>query len=180
MKFVRYLAVMMIISAMFSNVFIKDAFCEDQKIGYVNFEKIFESYDKTKEKNEALQKQKYGKEVEGQKLVDEINKLRNEMQLLSDEVKETKQKELTEKMRTLRDFTNDSKEELLKKRDVLFKELTMEIMKIVEEKGKEDGYTLIFDDQVLFYKAEASDLTQDIIKILNKKYTQEKASSSKK
>ncbi|MBN1522112.1 MAG: OmpH family outer membrane protein [Candidatus Aureabacteria bacterium] len=159
----------------------KKALCEEGlKIGYVNFEKIFESYDKTKELNEELQKKKYSKEVEGQQMVDEINKLRNEMQLLSEEVKEQKQKELTDKMRDLRDFTNDSKQELLKERDELFKDLTKEIVVVIEEKGKKDGYTIIFDDQVLLYKAKANDLTEDIIKMLNEKFKQEKAASEKK
>lgn len=170
-----------VLSLMMFGLFIntEDAFCEEQKIGFVSFEKIFESYEKTKEKNENLQKEKYEKEVDGQKMVDEINKLRNEIQLLSEEMKESKQKELTEKMRNLRDFTNDSKESLLKKRDEIFKALTKEIVSIIEEKGKADKYTLVFDDQVLFYKAKASDLTEDIIKILNDKYKQEKTASAK-
>ena len=169
------------LSLMMFGLFINtnNAFCEDQQIGFVSFEKIFESYEKTKEKNENLQKEKYEKEVDGQKMVDDINKLRNEIQLLSEEMKESKQKELTEKMRNLRDFTNDSKESLLKKRDEIFKALTKEIVSIIEEKGKTDGYTLIFDDQVLFYKAKANDLTEEIIKILNNKYKQEKAGSAK-
>ena len=154
--------------------------CDEIKIGYVNFEKIFESYEKTKDLNEELQKKKYQKEVEGQQMVDEINKLRSKIQLLSDEEKEKKQKELTEKMRDLRDFTNDSKQELLKERDEIFKKLTKEITDIIEEKGKKDGYTLIFDDQVILYKAKANDLTEEIITLLNEKYRKEKAESQNK
>ena len=149
------------------------------KIGYVNFEKIFDGYDKTKALNEGLQKRKYEKEVDGQKMVDEINQLRNELQLLSEEAKEPKQKELTDKMRILRDFTNDSKAELLKKRDEIFKGLTKEIVTFIEKKGKADGYTLVLDDQVLYYKATANDLTEEIIKVLNESYKKEKASGKK-
>ena len=158
----------------------KEVFCDEMKVGYVNFEKIFGAYEKTKDHNEELQKKKYKKEVDGQKLVDEINKLRNELQLLSDEAKEEKQKALTDKMRKLRDFTNDSKEELLKERDIIFKKLTEEIVKVINETGEKDGYTLIFDDQVLLYKAKANELTADIIKILNDKYRKEKENSTAK
>jgi outer membrane protein len=158
----------------------KSAYSQEIKIGYVSFERLFEQYEKTKEKNELLQKKKYDKEVEGQKLVDDINKLRNEIQILSDDAKESKQKEMNEKMRKLRDFTNNSKEELLKERDLIFKDLTKEINKVIDEKGKTDGYTLILDDQILLYKAKANDMTDEIIKILNDRYSKEKSATGAK
>jgi Skp family chaperone for outer membrane proteins len=156
------------------------AFAEDLKIGYVNFEKIFEQFEKTKDKNKLLQEKKYQKEVQGQQMVDEINKLRNEMQLLNEDMKEKKQKELTDKMRDLRDFTNDSKEELLKERDEVFRLLTQEIRVLIEEQGKIEGYTLIFDDQVLFFKSKGNDMTDQIIKMINEKYAKEKAAGASK
>ena len=48
------------------------------KLGYVDFEKVFNEYHKTKEGNDLLNKEKNAKEDEGKKLVDNINKMRQE------------------------------------------------------------------------------------------------------
>ena len=75
--------------------------------------------------------------------------------------------EIKEKLRHLRDFTEDSKKELLDERNVIFKKITDEIRSIIEIKGKEWHFSLIMDDKALFYKESALYLTEEVIIILN-------------
>ncbi len=164
------------------NINCKKAYTGELKIGYVDFEKIFKSYEKTKDLNEKLQKKKYDKELEGQKMIEEINKIKNQMQILNGEAKEKKQKELKEKIRNFKDFTEDTKDALLKERDRIFKNLTKEIVEAIEDIGKKENYTFIMDSQVFLYKDSSYDLTDKVIKVLNEKYKKEgkkKKSSSK-
>ena len=84
----------------------------DQKIGFVDFEKVFNSYKRTRDENQKLQRVKEEKEKTAQGLIDEINKLKAEAEILSDEAKKKAEKEIMEKLRNLRDFTDDSKKEL--------------------------------------------------------------------
>lgn len=137
------------------------------KIGFVDFEKVFNEYKRTREENQKLQRAKEEKEKSAQNLIDEINKLKTEVEILSEEAKAKTENDIKEKLRHLRDFTEDSKKELLDQRNVIFKKITDEIRSIIEIKGKEGQFSLIMDDKALFYKESALDLTEEIIIILN-------------
>jgi outer membrane protein len=142
-------------------------FAAEQKIGFVDFEKVFNSYKRTRDENQKLQRVKEEKEKTAQGLIDEINKLKAEAEILSDDAKKKVEKDIMEKLRSLRDFTDDSKKELLDERNVLFQKITDEIRQVIAAKGKMDHFTLILDDKALFYKESALDLTEEIIVIVN-------------
>jgi Skp family chaperone for outer membrane proteins len=137
------------------------------KIGFVDFEKVFNEYKRTREENQKLQRAKEEKEKSAQSLIDEINKMKTEAEILSEDAKVKTENEIKEKLRHLRDFTEDSKKELLDERNVIFKKITDEIRSIIEIKGKEGNFSLIMDDKALFYKESALDLTEEVIIILN-------------
>jgi Skp family chaperone for outer membrane proteins len=50
----------------------------------------------------------------------------------------------------------------------MVKDIVTEIDKVVQDYGKQNGYTVIMNDRVLVYGEETLDVTQDIIDILNK------------
>lgn len=139
----------------------------DLKIGYINFEHAFNSYKNTKTQNEKLQQKKDEKELAAKKMVDEINKLKAEAEILSEDAKQKAEKEIRDRLRDLRDYSEDAKKELLDLRNVIFKEITDEIRIIIEVMGKKDGYSFIFDDKALFYKEAGYDITSSLIDILN-------------
>lgn len=140
----------------------------EMKIGYVDFEKVFNEYHKTKEGNEILNKEKAAKEDEGKKMVDAVNKMRQEAELLSQEAKKKKEEQIKEKIRELREFSEITRRDLLKKRNDMWKTIFDEIRTVVQEKGKKEGYTVIFDDKALLYKLDGMDLTDEVIQSLNK------------
>ncbi len=138
------------------------------KIGFVNFEKAFNDYYKTKEGNAILAKEKSAKEDEGRKLVDQINKMRKEAELLSQEAKKTKEEAIREKIRELREFTEISRQGLVQKRNDMWRDIFEEIRKVVKAKAEKEEFSLIFDDKALLYKMDALDITDEIISELNK------------
>jgi outer membrane protein len=137
------------------------------KIGFVDFEKAFNEYKRTRDENQNLQRKKEEKEKSAQSLIDEINQMKAQAEILSEEAKAKSETEIKEKLRRLRDYTEDSKKELLDERNVIFKKITDEIRAVVEVKGKEGNFSLILDDKALFYKESALDLTNEIISLLN-------------
>ena len=138
------------------------------KMGYVNLGKTFDEYGKTKQADAVLEKKSAEKEVERQKMVDEISKLKDEFELLNEKVKKEKQAVIDEKLKKLQEFVNATREELAKERDVLVTDIVKEIDKVIQDYGKQNGYTVILNDRVLVYGESALDITEDIIVILNK------------
>ena len=160
-NFVKVILVMLVM------IFSASVYADNQKIGFVDFEKVFNNYKRTRDENQTLQRIKEEKEKAAQTMIEEINKLKAEAEILSDDAKRKAEKEIMEKLRALRDYTDDSKKELLDERNVLFQKITDEIRQIIAAKGKIEKFSLILDDKALFYKESALDLTEQIIQIVN-------------
>jgi outer membrane protein len=142
---------------------------EEIKIGYVNLGKTFDEYEKTKKYDKSLEEKGSKKEKARQKLVDEIKELKDEMVLLSDKGKEDKQSNIDEKIKSLQEFDKETRDELRQERDEMVRDILREIDAVIQDYGKEKGYTVILNDRMLVYGNEAIEVTQDIIDILNKK-----------
>ncbi|MBU4488237.1 MAG: OmpH family outer membrane protein [Candidatus Omnitrophica bacterium] len=141
---------------------------KDIKIGYVSLGKAFDEYGKTKEADAVLEKKSNEKEKEREKMVNEISKLRDELELLNEKSKKDKQVVIDDKLKKLQEFVNATREELAKERDEMVKDIVREIDKVIQDYGKANGYTVILNDRVLVYGEDALDVTQDIVDILNK------------
>ena len=63
---------------------------------------------------------------------------------------------------------------LRKERDGMVRDILKEIEVIIQDFGKAQGYSFIFNDRVLVYKSEGNDLTAQVIKVLNDNYTKKK------
>jgi len=147
-------------------------FAKDIKLGYVNMSKAFGEYQKTKEAHSGLEKNLEAKKIERQKMVDEVSKLKNEMELLNEKAKKDKESVLREKLTKLQEFDEAVYNEIGQERDKLAMEIGKEIEGIVKTYGKQNGYTMILNENNLSmtYGDETLDVTQDIIDILNKSY----------
>jgi len=157
-----------VFTAMLSSPFsITHAGEEDLKIGFVDFEKVFNNFKKTREENQKLQRYKEEKEKEAQSHLEEINRLKAESEILSPEARESTQKKIRQKLRDLRDYTEDSKKELLDERNIIFKKITDDIREVIRKMGEDGNFTLILDDKALFYKKSALDMTLQVIEKLN-------------
>lgn len=150
------------------------AFAAGEKIGYVDLARIFDEYQKTKDFDKTLESKGQSKQAERDKMVNEIKKLRDEAELLSAKAKDDKQAVIDERIKTLQEFDRATRDDLRKQRDVMVRDILKEIETVIQEFGKAQGYSFIFNDRVLVFKSEGSDLTAQVIKSLNDGYAKKK------
>lgn len=141
---------------------------EEAKFGYVDFEKVFNEYHKTKTEDTRLKAELEKKKNEFDAKREEINKLRDSMELLGEDARKEKEKEMREKIGELSAMRKDTEEKLLEERNKKWLEIYTEIKDVVAKYGKDKKYTFIFDDKALIYKLDKYDLTDQAVKILNK------------
>lgn len=137
------------------------------KTGYVNIAKIFEEYNKTKAFEAELQKEDEAKRDERATMVDSIKQLRDELELLSSDKKNEKEKLIEGKVQDLQAFDRDWRLALKRSRDEGLREIIAEIEQVINVFGKDKGYEYIFNDRILLFKPDNQDITQKIVDILN-------------
>ena len=140
------------------------------KVGYIELSKIFDEYKKTQDSSRALDEERKEKQTEMEKMVAELNRLRDELELLSEAGRKKKQAIIDEKTRKLSEFERESRIEIGSKRSAMMREILQEIDGVINGYGKAKNYDLILDDRFLLYQDESMDLTDETIKILNSNY----------
>ena len=140
---------------------------EGMKIGYVNVGEVFDGYERTKSVDATLGKKGKQKEAELEGRVTELKKLRESLELLNDQAREVKTKEIEEKTDQLQQFRNASARDLRRERDAVAKEILKEIQQAIDEYAKANGFSVILDSRSLLYGQPGYDVTADILKRLN-------------
>ncbi|MCK4852165.1 MAG: OmpH family outer membrane protein [Candidatus Omnitrophica bacterium] len=141
---------------------------KDMKIGHVDLRRAFYEYEKSKTYDKELSDITTKRGNERTKLVDEIKKLSDEAELLSDDAKAGKQKGIDAKIGMLNEFDRNTRQELLSRKNDMFREVIDDIQKIVVNIGKKEKYDYILDSRNIMYAEEAFDLTDRVLKELNK------------
>jgi Skp family chaperone for outer membrane proteins len=139
----------------------------DFKFASVDFEKVFNEYNKTKTEDAQLKATLDKKKAELEQKKAEVDKLREGLELLGEAARKEKEKEIRDKIKALADLRKTMEEDLVKERNDKWLAIYEEIKVVVAKYGKDKGYTVIFDDKALVYKAEGNDVTADVIAILN-------------
>ena len=144
------------------------AFSQDVKIGYVDLRRAFYEYDKTKTLEEELEALTEDTQDKRTKMIEEITKMRDEAALMSDDAKKKKQRMIDAKLAELQEFDRDARANILNKKNDMFRVVIEDIQAVVEKMGKEGGYDYILDSRQLMYTNENFDLTDEVLKRLNK------------
>lgn len=116
-----------------------------------------------------LKKLQDDKIAEGKAKQDEIEQLRkrlNEGRLsLADDKISEMEKQVEEKITAFRRFQEDAERELNKSRDASFADIEKRVSPLIEQIGREGGYTLIFNkfQSGLVYAIETADITDQIV-----------------
>ena len=142
----------------------------DDKVGFVNLSKAFDEYEKTKDFDKELEKKGDVKQEQRERLVKEIRTMRDEMELLNEKARESKEKDIEEQVRSLHEFDQDTKTSLIKERDDMIRDILGEMNDIIQAYGERNGYSIILNDRVLLFGAKSLDVTEEIIKTLNDNY----------
>ncbi len=141
------------------------------KIGYVKLAKVFDGYERTKTSDAMLEKKGKQKEAELEGRMNELKKLRQNLELLNNEAREAKTREIEERSEELQRFRTGTARDLQRERDKVAKDILKEIQDAVEEVAKANGCSLILDERTLLYGVPAYDLTDAVLKVLNSRYT---------
>ena len=139
-------------------------------IGYIDLAKIFDQYEKTKDSDKDLEVEWQGRQGEIKASREEITRLKDELEVLSEAAKAKKQEIIDDKIKELQGFTKEIQDELTSERNEIVSQILKDIDTTINQYGKSNGYDLILNERVLLYHAEGLDLTGEIVKILNDKY----------
>ena len=139
------------------------------KIGFVNLAKVFDNYERTKSSDAVLEQKGKQKEAELETKMNDLKKMREGLELLSEEMRESKSRQLEQKSDEVQLFRKNTAQDLRRERDRIAKDILEEIQKGIEEYAKANGYALIIDERSLLYGAPTIDLTDELLAALNKK-----------
>lgn len=150
-----------------------DAFAQNDRVHFVDFNKVLAESKTSKRSLEDLKKEmeKDYKVLENRK--NEIDKKRADLlkkaPLLSPSALEEKQKELQKEERDLMLEFNDKKEMYARKKNALFKNLLAKIQRIVQEISKKKGYSLVIQkgDAFVIYANDEYDITDEVIDLFD-------------
>ncbi len=145
-----------------------------EKIAYMDLGKVFDEYNKTKDLDKQLAGKGDAKQAERDKMVTEIKKLKDELDLMSDKGKEAKQAAIDDKIKKLQEFDRGTRDDLRKERDDMARVILKEIKDVIDDMGKKEGYSLILDSRAVLYGTDSDNLTEEVLKTLNDKYAKGK------
>lgn len=144
---------------------------QELKIGYVNLGKVFDGYEKTKAFDADLGKQGKQKDAELQARLGELKKLREGLELLNDQARDAKTREIEQKSDDLQRFRSSTARDLSRQRDKIAKEIFTEIQQAVQDYAKANGFAVVFDERGLLYGQPALDVTDAILQQMNNRAT---------
>ncbi len=162
------------------------------KVGMVDMNKVFQDYYKTKEAEQRINEARGAakKEMDDRmdartKTLEDINTLNKEMEnkSLSAQARDEKSKQRDDKIaevrnleREITEFKNTRERQLQEQAVRMRNGIVEEIMKIVNDRVKADGYDLVFDKSgsslngvpLILASKDSMEFTNDVITALNK------------
>ena len=142
------------------------------KIGSVDIQKVLVLSEAGKEAKEQLAGKGNKYEAEKNAREEELRKLKGELEkqsvVLADDVRKAKEQLFMQKRKDLDRFLKDAQEDLQAKNDELTNRLVEEIVKLIQDYGKKNGYSVIFvKNESMVFVDENVDLTDGILKAFN-------------
>lgn len=148
------------------------------KIGIVDVQKILMESDAGKEAQAKITAQ--GKEMEGKlkiqgEGIEEMQKkLEKEKLVMSPEQFEAKQREVRTKVINFKDQQRNFLEDLKKSEAKALSVLRDDILSVIDEIGKAEGFNMIIERRDVLYFQADKDITAQVISGYNKKYASKK------
>jgi outer membrane protein len=150
------------------------AMSQELKIGYVDLQSALNMSTAGKAAKESLKERVQSYDADVQKRQDELKKLKEDLEkqamLLSEEARNAKERDYQQRVKDYQRFTNDIQDELQQTDADLTRKILEEIFKVVQEYGKQEGYSMIFEktESSLLYADESVDMTEKVIELFNK------------
>ncbi len=151
-------------------------FAQSGKIGYVDIKKVFENYEKAKKVQESFMKEVDAEQKNMDKMRVEIENMQKDYEkkkdIMKPEERTKKENELKLKIQEFSKKWTEVKQKLDEKGNQLEEQLFNEVKAVISDYAKKNGYSIVinsFDPRLILYGDASADLTEEIIKILNKK-----------
>lgn len=153
-------------------------FCADvAKIGTINFEKIFNNSAAGKNVKNQINKQGRGMNADLEKFQKDIKALQEELKkdaetgVLNDTARETKQWELNRKIDEVKALKKRFDRKIQTLQVKLINGVKKDVLKIVSDYSKKEGYLLIMEDINIVYAPKTLDITDKIIQLYDASYS---------
>lgn len=145
------------------------------KIAYVNVDRVLEQYEKTKSASDKMELERKQRLEQRREMVEEINRLKDAADLLSEEARKEKQKVVDRKVKQLYQYEEETRKKSQREGRTFLQEVQDEIQEALELKGERDGYDYIFiyTADELGYRSKTYDITGEVVDMLNKKFSAE-------
>jgi len=142
------------------------------KNAFINSKILLEKSPQAIAANERLQKQFGDRDQSLRKLAQDINKMektfQNDSAIMSDEQKKKAEDNIIQNKRRFQFEQQSLKEDLQVKQRELLQELQLSIKEVIQAYGEANGYDFIFTDASIAYASDAVNITEEIIKELQK------------
>ena len=151
--------------------------CNEQKTAYVDTTKIVQEYKEMKDveaefstKSDSVRKQL---DSVARVFQQEVQAYQSEMNSMSQAERQEKEQELMQKQQMLQQQQQMQSSRLREESNAVMDSIVTKIKDYVKDYGKDNNYTYIFgsnESANIMYAEEGLDITQDILKELNKDY----------
>ena len=147
-----------------------------QKFGFINSQQLLASIPEIKTAEQQLLDFQKGLEAEGQAMVDAFEKnylaYMSEMNegLLSKVEMQEREQGLANEQQKIQGFQQVAEQRILEKRQEIIEPILMKVDEAIQEYGKENGFTFIFDSSApgaLLHAPDADDVTDELTAKLN-------------
>ena len=142
------------------------------KIGHVNSNEILQVVDGVKEADAQLKTYADQLEQQNQIMLQEyqtkMQQYQSQVDMMTDVVKEVKEKEIVDLEKRISEFQMTAQEKLAEKKEELYSPILKKAEDAIKEVAKENGYTYILDMSLgsVLYADEANDVTELVKKKL--------------
>jgi len=178
MRILGKLAVLMVLFLSIAAPTQAQLFKKGIKIGYVDIAEVFDQYEATDIATEKLRGDIEEKKKDIEKRREDINiltqKLETQATVINEKEKEKVKKEVEGKLKELKDITEKSNRELRQREKKLIRDILKDIEEVIKIYGKDNGYDLVLDKRQVLYGPEGMDITEEIVKIINKRLKNKK------
>ncbi len=155
-------------------LFALQSFAGEPKIGVVYLRKAFDSYKKTVEYDQQLMEKRNEIEKKLRDLKTEMDKIKASLEVVGEKERAKKIQEYRQKERELRTAQLEAMQNIDRDRQKFMKDILSDVKAVINEYAKEHSFDIILNGDMLLYAGEGYDVTEDIIKILNDRYSKNK------
>ncbi|MBF0109240.1 MAG: OmpH family outer membrane protein [Magnetococcales bacterium] len=148
---------------------------EQYSFAYVDVPRAMASSDAAKRARELLEKKLASKQREVDAMEQKIKSLKDDLEkrkgLMTPEARAETSESVRNKFREYQRLVEDNQSVIDRENGRWTKKISEAMREVIEEIGRERGYTIIFGKGQVLYASSAIDITDQVLKMLNKRTT---------